>query len=344
MTTGKNSLTDPPTNLKEAIDWLALVGGGFGGNGCGGLGKHDSLVKALEQLPELNGVFSSNFSRIDLGGLIRALANGLGPGFLGYYSNTDINNNGIAQSVYQSTYRNSNWSDSNDDPKECARIFLGVVPFVFWGLGYLYFKCKIRQEHGGWAQQTLTDTGSWGLGKFMKDMGYNISNLKSTRGSVVANILTGHHGFNELSETYNASSYTNSYSNFIEKLKKNVSKHNINTPLTTCFLLTKEYCQHLKKKGKQDEEVLSKIKTTLQGFKSSCGFLYQDLTDKIDNFISTYMSEPSSSQEAPIPLSSPAGAVAGTLATFGLGGGAAAAYLLDIGGAKTLVNGLLKIG
>ncbi|GIX62292.1 suprabasin isoform X4 [Babesia caballi] len=42
--------------------------------------------------------------------------------------------------------------------------------------------------------------------------------------------------------------------------------------------------------------------------------------------------------------SSPAAPVAATLTTFGLGGGAAAAYLFNLGGAKTLINGLLKIG
>ncbi|GIX63371.1 suprabasin isoform X1 [Babesia caballi] len=41
---------------------------------------------------------------------------------------------------------------------------------------------------------------------------------------------------------------------------------------------------------------------------------------------------------------SSAGPVAATLTTLGLGGGAAAAYIFNLGGAKTLINGLLRIG
>ncbi|GIX66236.1 variant erythrocyte surface antigen-1 family protein [Babesia caballi] len=341
----EKSLKDPPTTLKEALDWLALVGGGFGGNGCGGSGKYEDLEKALKSLDGFDNTFSSNFPGINLGGLIRALANGIGPGFLGYYSNTHFNNEGIAQSRYQSTYKDASWPVSNDDPKECAMVFLGVVPFVFWGLGYLYFKCRIPND--GWSADQLNVSGDSysGLGAFMTNMGFTPFHLKSMKGSAVAQRLdSGHiYTFDELKKAYDFDStyYSSSYPKFIEKLEEKVSKTDTNTPLTTCFLLTKEYCQQLKQQGKQDEEVLSKIKTTLQGFETSFGYHNHELTDQIGSFISTHMSQPSS-KGADSPSST--GAVAGTLTTLGLGSGAAAAYILNLGGAKTLVNGLLRIG
>ncbi|GIX62283.1 variant erythrocyte surface antigen-1 family protein [Babesia caballi] len=229
--------------------------------------------------------------------------------------------------------------------KSARGFFLGVVPFVFWGLGFIYFKCKIRQEHGGWAQQTLTNISDWGLGKFMTDMGYNITNLISIKGSDVANILDsgGIHTFSELSEAYKTASYS-SYESFLGKHEANVSKNSISTPLATCLEVTKLFCKSLTQQGKQDEEPLSKIKSILKGFETSLGHHYHELKYQIGDFIRDHLTTHASTAAHPNDSASPAGPVAGTLTTLGLGGGAAAAYIFNLGGARTLINGLLRIG
>ncbi|GIX62723.1 variant erythrocyte surface antigen-1 family protein [Babesia caballi] len=93
------------------------------------------------------------------------------------------------------------------------------------------------------------------------------------------------------------------------------------------------------------EEPLKNIKEKLEKFRESCGYTYSDLKEEFETFLIEIQIIKASSPAAMADSSpSTAGPVAGTLTTFGLGGGAAAAYILNLGGAKTLVNGLLKIG
>ncbi|GIX63099.1 variant erythrocyte surface antigen-1 family protein [Babesia caballi] len=126
----KTSLTDPPTNLKEAIDWLALVGGGFGGSGCGNTGMYGELANEFEKLPDFNVAKGKVLGRFHPSSFIKNVADKLGKGFLGYEAQGvyAFNVKGIVKNgeQYQSSYHNANWEQSN--ASTYAKIF--SVPFM----------------------------------------------------------------------------------------------------------------------------------------------------------------------------------------------------------------------
>ncbi|GIX63898.1 AMIN domain-containing protein [Babesia caballi] len=183
----------------------------------------------------------------------------------------------------------------------------------------------------------------------MKDMGYDPTYLnKSKLGSQVAQLLTSGQGFDGLGKPDGYSMY----SDFIRQLETQylLPSHNaLNHPLTACYKFAKLYftSQFTTSQGTKIDGTLDEIKKAVRSFKSSCSRSAQDLQSEVGSFISKAMTEsfsPTSRENNDPSPSSPAGAIAGTLATLGLGGGAAAAYLFNVGGAKTIVNGLLRIG
>ncbi|GIX64271.1 variant erythrocyte surface antigen-1 family protein [Babesia caballi] len=343
----KKSLTDPPTNLKEAIDWLALVGGGYGRNDWIS-GKRTELKSALDKLLNWNTLKSELKINVDLDGLIKKLADGLGAGFLGYQGSTSFGSNGIIKQDdyggrYIPTYKSAEWQVGLEN--DYAKVFLGAAVMAYYGITYLYWKCKIG--YGGWGSFRLNGGGSDPLSLFMVNMGFKTNELQNINGSQVVERLTSDHiyGFDELKNVQN--SYQSPYSDFLIQLEDRGPAQGINCPLTNCFILAKEYIksQFTKSQGPRIDGTLTSIKEALPSFKSSCQTSAQDLYYQINNFISTYMPETSSPNPGGVSAqSSPAAPVAGTLTTLGLGGGAAAAYIFNLGGAKTLVNGLLKIG
>ncbi|GIX65026.1 response regulator [Babesia caballi] len=179
-------------------------------------------------------------------------------------------------------------------------------------------------------------------------MGFNDVKLRNITGSTVAAILDK--AFSEFTQAYSSSSYYLSYSDFLGQLEQNAATGSINHPLTSSIILTKLYCQYHKERSQETENLLIEIKETLESLRDSCALSAQDVKIQINGFIKTHITDLASSQSesehsmAPQGSSSPAGPVAATLTTLSLGGGAAAAYLLNLGGAKTLVNGLLRIG
>ncbi|GIX64863.1 variant erythrocyte surface antigen-1 family protein [Babesia caballi] len=338
------SLTDPPKNLKEAIDWLALVGDAYGPNNWI-WGKYVELERALKGLPNYNEATESKFGVASPQGLIRFLAQYLGFGFLGYSAQAidTFGGSGIIDAGsggYASTYANSDWPSGGGE-KECAKMFLGIATFVYYCLSYLYYQCKDNRR---WGQSSLTGDYNDPLKHFMTNMGFNGVKLRNITGSTVAAILDK--AFSEFTQAYSSSSYYPSYSDFLGQLEQKVPKGALGAPLTSCFILSNVYCQYHKVLRKEAENPLPKIKETLEQLRESCGLSDSALKSQISTFISNYITIHPFSQEGDpsnSPSPAPAVPVAGTLTTFGLGGGAAAAYLLDIGGAKTLVNGLLMI-
>ncbi|GIX64915.1 variant erythrocyte surface antigen-1 family protein [Babesia caballi] len=129
----KSSLTDPPTDLKEAVDWIMWFGGH--GNTNLGYGKHSELANAVDKLVSWSDLKLQLGIQVYISGLIKGLSDRVRD-FLGYYSNTQFNNNGIAQHGYQSVYRDLQWSDGGDNLKECAKVFLAVASMVFYGLSF----------------------------------------------------------------------------------------------------------------------------------------------------------------------------------------------------------------
>ncbi|GIX63399.1 uncharacterized protein BcabD6B2_28340 [Babesia caballi] len=343
----KKKLTEWPEDLKDVIDWLAAVGGGFGTTRLG-TGKYSELSDALEQLARFAEVKTKVFGASkSLQGDVKDLASGLGYGFLGYAGQNGYNFDGTGivsiSGNYVSSYRDLQWEE--DAKSEYVSIFLAASPFAFWSLSYLYWKCS---GSNGWANAQLTTTNNSGLYHFMSSMGFTPSQFKSMKGSAVAGILDSgdFYSFNELKKAFSFGStyYSSSYPMFIEKLENDPKNDAIGRPLACCNLISKYYCEYQTLQDGQGETMFSKIRNMLNALKSSCGH-NSDIKSQITNFISTVMPEPlSSTKENAVPYPSPAGPVAGTLTTIGLGGGAAAAYIFNLGGAKTLVNGLLRIG
>ncbi|GIX62315.1 reverse-transcriptase domain containing protein,putative [Babesia caballi] len=223
----------------EAIDWLALVGGGFGGSGTG---KYSELETALTKLPGFDGVKTKVFNQIKPQGVILKLAKGLGREFMGYDSQGggfNFNGKGIilnGRENYTSKYQGATW-DGSDNNGEMARIFLGAVVIIFLGLSFLDWKC--RQAYGGWATEYMTGSSGWGLGQFMKDMGYSPEYLNGNKnGTAVASLLEdGGTGFDGLvkPETQNI------YDNFVQALEDTYKPASdaLSSPLTGCYNFAK---------------------------------------------------------------------------------------------------------
>ncbi|GIX63400.1 extracellular matrix-binding ebh [Babesia caballi] len=344
----ENSLTQPPKDLKEAIDWLALVGE-YGENGWD-ISKRNKLDESIKsdhdwaQAKQKAGI-------INIQGVVNNLAKMLGSRFLGYSSqksNDFTGDEGIVKDGgnYQSSYIHFEWQENHIH--DYLKITLCAASMMFYGLSFLYWKCKV--SHGdGWSNSQLNDDGGWGLGRFMRDMGFNPSReLRDVKGSKVATILDseGAHNFDELQKAYGNGQYV--YSNFVDELETQYNPQNnaLNSPLTSCYKFAKHYftSKFKERDSESIDQTLTAIKKSLEGFSKLCTTSAQDLQYRVGGFLkevgaskSTTMPEPKT-DAAPSDNPSPTGPVAGTLTTLGLGGGAAAAYLLDLGGAKTLLR------
>ncbi|GIX62041.1 variant erythrocyte surface antigen-1 family protein [Babesia caballi] len=336
-------LKKPPDNLKDAIDWIVWFSG-YGGNGSG-MNKYEKLAEALKNNQEFQDAKNQAFGNTVPAGVINMLAKGLGPGLLGYVSDTTFDHNkGIVKrdNGYTSAYNTAQWENGREN--DYAKVFLGAAVMAFYGVTYLYWKCTL--QHDSWATDWLNVSGQ-GLGYFMLQMGYQPSTeLQNINGSKVAeSLIRDPDGFSELKS---AKHHHYTYSGFLNKFEEqNASNNALNSPLTACYKFAKHYFKSQFKDTEPSDDTLLKIKKAFESFQSSCSNHYYDLKSEIDGFLKEAMPDPASSQSADTSdtaYPSPAGTVACTLTTLGLGSGATAAYIFNIGGAKTLVNGLLRIG
>ncbi|KAK1935524.1 variant erythrocyte surface antigen-1 family protein [Babesia divergens] len=172
----------------------------------------------------LNSVLSDFNDSIDLT-LLDALASGLGS-FIGYGSGGQVNGSGIGNinggsQKYVSSYNSSDatWEKlckeckcktvpnscsscscgssgvcsnpseccDNCDVKKAAKIFLGILPCLYYALKYLYEKCK-----GDWKTLNISDS-SKSLGRFLVGMGYDLQKLNGTKnGGQISTLLSSH--------------------------------------------------------------------------------------------------------------------------------------------------------
>ncbi|GIX64678.1 variant erythrocyte surface antigen-1 family protein [Babesia caballi] len=232
----KSSLIDPPTSLKDAIDWIALV--------CGyGKGSRDmkaKLATAVSDLTNFETAFKGKFGTVNNPeGFINKLGKCLGEGFLGYSGQAvdEFSGSGIAMSGYQSTYKDANWSASDTDLKQYAKIFLFLAPLVYYFVSFFYWACKKY-----WRRQNLRYISNSGLYYFMVAMGYIPSLLdeKKTGFQIGEHLESSHNGFDELKIAYESSDKT-SYDAFLQQLEGNGSKHALSCPLTSCYKLATAY-------------------------------------------------------------------------------------------------------
>ncbi|GIX64578.1 uncharacterized protein BcabD6B2_40130 [Babesia caballi] len=356
MVTGEKPLTQPPTNLKEAIDWITWVCGYGQVSGD----YKSKLASAISDLTKFKVSFKGMFGKVeDPEGLIKGLGDGLGRGFLGYSGQgvQSFDDEGVVRSNgnYDSAYRDAQWD--NDQKSDYALIFLGSAYVTYYFVTYTYWRCK-QGINGAWQSFTLGGTGTW-LKDYMEGMGIKISHMnKEKTGQDVAQCLEGGNGFEELKSFSIVNSSYISYSQLRTILETKAPTDAINCPLTSCYLLARDYFNL--NKGSDVNRLMKQIGSIFEGFKGNQHDVqvYPTLITNIKRFLENVkrfepstsppkppqLSQPSTSHASPDSSPSNAAPVAGTLTTLGLGGGAAAAYLFNLGGAKTLINGLLKIG
>ncbi|GIX63911.1 uncharacterized protein BcabD6B2_33460 [Babesia caballi] len=201
------SLTDCPSNLKEAIDWILRVTGKDGGGHSGTQHLAEAVSKLLDDVkdssPELKKTLKKIKEVLNPGGnngLIDNLATGLAK-FIGYENGGgNIGNGGIAVGGqpldpgansgpgYKLTYHRSSatWKDqveggdgnSETKKKLCAKIFLGCLPLYYQPLTYIYWGC--HEKGGGWGNQTL---GGGALKSYFDSQGSCPYTLTEARGA-----------------------------------------------------------------------------------------------------------------------------------------------------------------
>ncbi|GIX62566.1 variant erythrocyte surface antigen-1 family protein [Babesia caballi] len=269
MTAGK-SLTEPPNNLKEAIDWVLKI-------------KNDQAIediaKALEALlkeeagdvavrvqdvfdvikdninkkfDKMNGPFCDHYKghlrsattglkaverpedvkSDDLKTAIEALVSGL-KAFLGYTGSTNFSGRGIIKNPganYTFTYNTATWIP--DDALKCAAIFLGMLPAIFFGVTLTYWKCKNNK----W-RKLATDTP---LELFLTQMGF-YKNVLNTQNDDAAITNIKSNWFTELSGNANSNEYTKFLSDLMKKPHTSLASTATTTPLTSLYLLSHYY-------------------------------------------------------------------------------------------------------
>ncbi|GIX61540.1 variant erythrocyte surface antigen-1 family protein [Babesia caballi] len=243
----KTQLTDWPEDLKDVIDWLALVGGGFGGKSWDVSGKPEKLETALMQL---DGFDTTAFPNHEFGGLtlseiIRIFARGLGSGFLGYdgVNRGELNGKGILDSPghYKSTYHDAKWEDN--DEHIYAKTFLFLACLVFYIITFLYWMCKTSDK---WKGITINSSGPFK--ELLTAMGYDQSQLDQQKnGDTIADRLTGmpdgsNAGFPDLQAAYQGEG-ASSYKNFLNKLGSKIAGSPLNHPLASCKTVSYAYLQ-----------------------------------------------------------------------------------------------------
>ncbi|GIX61410.1 variant erythrocyte surface antigen-1 family protein [Babesia caballi] len=183
----KEKLTEPPEDLKEAIDWLALVGG-YGRNGLV-FTNYSKLSGALMTLPKFKETFSSKFNGISSPeSFVKRVTENLGSGFLGYdgQSSTDFNGNGVVckSGKYQSAYHDCNWVQK--DESTYAKIFLFLACLAFYFMTFLYWMCKNK-----WKIKKIESSGSGSpLFYLFNALGYFQSQLDQQKtGAQIAKVL-----------------------------------------------------------------------------------------------------------------------------------------------------------
>ncbi|GIX61458.1 variant erythrocyte surface antigen-1 family protein [Babesia caballi] len=355
MTTGKKKLTEPPQNLKEAIDWVLCMSGNYGeggGEGKKAIQKLATKVITLVMTIKATGISFGTVHGVSVATLlggdvngsvhskrpITSLANGL-RGFIAY-------SNGIGKQSYDYSYSDKNPSQKLQDNEDAAKFFMGSIPLLFFGLSFFYWMC--REDGGKWYKENFASGSP--LTQFLEALGFSGQLNDQKMGSNVSSMFSG---FDEF-KIYDG--YSKTYPDFLRKVGHNAfkqfqSKPN-DYPLYTLYYFSYHYLQYQHSKAivktvngspNNEEEVLATLiwlgeamaTLNVQGLEGLLSLAYENLRSEITNALPYIDISQHYSAAAP---------VAGTLTTLGLGGGAAAAYLFNLGGAKTLVNGLLRIG
>ncbi|GIX62472.1 variant erythrocyte surface antigen-1, alpha subunit [Babesia caballi] len=206
MSEPKKSLTDPPTNLKEAIDWVLRVSGGDGMRNDTDL-LATALTASIKKKPyEENDVVTKLLTEIkkDVNknptGPIKQLGDALKT-FIGY-----------------------NQENQNIKKKKAVQNFFTAIRLIYEGLTELYWKCK--------SEMTKNSRGNEPKA-FLTSNGFSGNQLKS---SLDANtIFTALQNFTEFKTAYNPP--PTSLDAFRSQLEQNASTSPSKSPLAALYIL-----------------------------------------------------------------------------------------------------------
>ncbi|GIX61539.1 variant erythrocyte surface antigen-1 family protein [Babesia caballi] len=219
---GGKSLTDCPSNLKEAIDWILRVTGKDGGNGGSGQDGTQQLAGAVEKL--LDGVQSSSTElKEKLSEITKALYSGTNNGIINALADgLKKFKEGIkSQSYNDNVYQALTQSNLNDAPN-AAQIFLGCVPMIFSALSYLYWRCHGK---GAWKDMKLNDGDGSALKNFMESGGFNPANQLDTRKNGGQVVTSAFGGFSSEFSSAVSAANEKGFPGFLSALLKNVTTH-----------------------------------------------------------------------------------------------------------------------
>ncbi|GIX61386.1 extracellular matrix-binding ebh [Babesia caballi] len=242
MTSGGKSLTDPPTNLREAIDWVLRVSNN---DGRGGEDGSSGLAEAVEKLLPSD---SENIGTLK-GKLKEVIANLAGSlkTFIGYQRVKEndsykwkIGENGIVKpgvltSVYTSAYYGYSWFtdvSSNDydgsKRRKGVQCFFTAIEKIYEGLTEIYLKCKKE-----WKTENL---GGSNLKQFMEKNGFSGTQLNTdmTGNQIITKALQG---LTEFSTAYIAAGPNTSLDAFRYQLEQNAMSSPSEFPLTALYIL-----------------------------------------------------------------------------------------------------------
>ncbi|GIX63941.1 variant erythrocyte surface antigen-1 family protein [Babesia caballi] len=339
MTTGKK-LTEAPGSLKEAVDWVLCISGNYGDNSAYSKGQEaikNLAAKAKGLLTQVtveevtvgvaklfNGDTSGNFGS---NAPIASLAGGL--------KHLIEEGNGIGNS-YAHSYSYEDISQSVDT--QIVNIFLSTIPLLFFGLGFLFWKCQ-----GGWKTLAL---GSGPLKSFMDAVGFT-GHIDTSKPAFRAyNWFTM---FDELKRVESVNPTFPEYLREVEKhSKRNLNSNPNNVPLGTLYLFTYQYLktQRFGTLTTTDDGVPNNendITTLLNELSTAMGKLGISQSDKLSTAYTNLADAITTALKTPDPVeeSSVTGPLTGTLATAGLLGGGSAVYF-NVGGAGSFLKGLFN--
>ncbi|GIX64736.1 uncharacterized protein BcabD6B2_41710 [Babesia caballi] len=256
MASQQKALTQPPTNLKEAIDWVLRVSGGdcLGGNDTDLLATalsghlqsnrntYDAFVRVIHEAVNKDTPRSGN-------GLISRLATGL-KAFIGYKYETsqppkwEITGDGIVTkgkydspgkySTYTSAYDRTSWftdvysNDSNYVKRNvCIQCFFIAIEKIFEGLTDLYLKCQTEWKSGTNGEKIKT---------FLHHNGFGNTTLRDslTGEQIISQALQN---FTEFKTAYNAAGDNPSFHAFRHHLEQNALSKPTKSPLSALYIL-----------------------------------------------------------------------------------------------------------
>ncbi|GIX61765.1 variant erythrocyte surface antigen-1 family protein [Babesia caballi] len=338
-----NSLKDPFESLKEAVDWVLCMSGSD--DKVGYHKGQEAIKKVAEQLKSLLSAV-----RVDSVDVKNLLNGDLNKNSLSYAPITALGlglkhiieeGNGMGKE-YKYSYGDDNPSSNVDD--NIAKIFLGMIPLLFFGLGFLFYMC--HRGGGKWSGAKLS-TGPFRV--FLDTVGFHIEQLNGAKNGYNA-VSSGLAMFSEF-QIYESSPKT--FTEYLKEVgnhtKSHLSSNPNDVPLGALYLFTFKYLKNQRyinstttDYGIPNSEgdvtsLLQKLRDAVDDVSgssfSTLFHAYTQLIAAIDTAVNTIDA---------VEASSVVGLIGGTVVTAGMIGGGSAVYF-NLGGAGTFLRGILRI-